>query len=255
MKEKIKILHLEDLESDSELINMQLNNSDISFENLVVDTKAEFIDALQHFTPDVILADHSVHSFDSMEALQLAKKINKDIPFLLVTTAMPQESINRIIKEGAKDYILKDNLDTLPQKIKNALDKVFLEKKGYPEVEVILPEEEKLYDLKMLEEMDDDDYLAEIVSIFLQETPAEFKELQAAAKARKTSIVAQKAHKLKSSTGIIEAQKLTKMLKQIEETAKSGGDPDQLPALVEAANNIYKKIETSLQNRLKQIAR
>src|SRR5215212_5181049 len=107
MKQKLKILLLEDMKADAELIEMELNNANIEFENVLVDTKKEFISALNQFTPDIILADHSVASFNSMEALQIVKKTGITSPFLVVTTAMPAKFAENIIREGASDCVLK----------------------------------------------------------------------------------------------------------------------------------------------------
>ncbi|MEO6329432.1 MAG: response regulator [Ginsengibacter sp.] len=253
MEPKIKILHLEDLQSDAELINMELNKANIRFENLVVDTKKEFVSALEQFTPDIILADHSLTSFNSMEALKIVKQGASNVPFLLVTAAASEEFITNIMEEGAKGYILKDNLDTLPEAIKNVLDKVYLEKKGYPFTEVILSEE-KPYNLHMLEAMDDNEYLVEILSIFLNETPRELKEMTLAVASRRNSIVYGKAHKLKSSSGLLEALKFSEILEQIESTANLENSWIELNKLVEAAECEYLKIEKSLQIHLKTLA-
>lgn len=252
MGHTLKILHLEDLHSDSELITMQLNKANMQYENLVVDTKTEFISALQQFAPDIILADHSLNSFNSMEALEIVKESNPNIPFLVVTTSASAEFADNIVKQGARGYILKDNLDTLPDAIRDAMEKVYLKVEEYPVNEVVSAEE-KLYDLNMLEAMEDNDYLVEILSIFLEETPREFKEMQKAASSGKAPIVADKAHKLKSSSGLLEANKLTRILEQIEYMARSENRPADLLKLVESALPEYKKIETSLKNYLKTI--
>ncbi len=252
MEQKLKILHLEDQQSDSELINMQLKQANIQFENITVDTKEEFISALQKFTPDIILADHSVTSFNSLEALKIVKENNLQIPFLLVTTAVSESLVDEIRNEGGNGFILKDNLDTLPEAITNAMDEVYLKKQNYPTTEVILSEE-KSYDLSMLEEMDDYEYLAEILSIFLTETPGELKEMQIAASSKKYAVAAAKAHKLKSSSGLLEANKLTLILQQIEAKAKAEDQGNELKGLAEAAQQEYSKIETSLKSYLKNI--
>src|SRR5258705_10083978 len=100
MKKKLKILLLEDLKADAELIEIELNNASMDFENVLVDTKNEFVAALNHFTPDVILADHSVASFNSMEALKIVKENGITSPFLVVTTAMSEKFAMSVIKEG-----------------------------------------------------------------------------------------------------------------------------------------------------------
>ena len=251
MEKKLKILLLEDMQADAELIEMELNSANIQFENVLVDTKKEFITALNHFTPDIILADHSVASFNSMEALKIVKENGIDSPFLVVTTAMSEKFAKSVIEEGASDYILKDNLHKLPDAIKNALDKY-----SFKEQESILTDTisltEKLYDLSLLEEMDDNEYIIEIVSIFLNETPKELAEMQKAATSGQIGIVGKKAHKLKSSSGLLQATTLSQILKHIDEIADSA-NVSEILKLVGSAHEEYKKIEVALLKHLQSI--
>ena len=119
---------------------------------------------------------------------------------------------------------------------------------------VTLSTGENLYDLSMLEEMDDSNYLVEIVSIFLHETPKEFHEMRKAYSCNKPDKVYKQAHKLKSSTGLIQANRLSGILVQIEVIGKSGKINDTLLTLIENAQQEYKKLENSLQKRLKDLA-
>jgi DNA-binding NarL/FixJ family response regulator len=246
----LKILLLEDMPADAELIEMELSNANIQFENVRVDTRGEFISALNQFTPDVILADHSVASFNSLEALTIVKEKHISSPFLIVTTAMPPDFANTMIKEGASDCILKDKLHQLPLALKFALNKnTFNPPKSFVEVAPT----EKLFDLSLLEEMDDNDYIIEIVSIFLSETPRELAEMQKAAALGKLDIISGKAHKLKSSAGLIEANTLLKILREIEDFAKSLRQTQVIP-LVENAVKEYKEIEAALKNHLENLS-
>lgn len=125
--QKIKILHLEDVHTDAELINRELTKSGLAFERLLVDNKPDFIRALNDFIPDIILSDHSLPSFDSLEALTILKESGYLIPFVLVTATMSEEYAVSIMKEGATDYILKDRMQRLPTAINNAINKFKLE--------------------------------------------------------------------------------------------------------------------------------
>jgi HPt (histidine-containing phosphotransfer) domain-containing protein len=104
-----------------------------------------------------------------------------------------------------------------------------------------------LYDLSMLEEMDDAEYLLEVLDLLLQETPKDIKELQEALRAGKADVVYKKAHKLKSSSGVIQAENLSLLLEEIEALGKKGVVNDGLKGLVEKAVNEYKLIEKSLK--------
>ena len=122
MKQKIKILHLEDTATDAELIERELKKAKINFEKLVVSNKSDFTNALKEFSPDVILSDHSLHSFDSHEALRIVKKTGLKVPFILVTAAMTDEFAVTVMREGAHDYIIKDRLHRLPSAIMNSIE-------------------------------------------------------------------------------------------------------------------------------------
>ncbi len=119
----LKILHLEDLDSDVALVALQLRKSIPQHEILVVESKADYISALETFLPDVILADHTLPSFNSLEALQILKDTGKTIPFILITATVSEEYAVHVMREGADDYILKDRLQRLPVAIINALQK------------------------------------------------------------------------------------------------------------------------------------
>ncbi|MDB4918483.1 MAG: domain S-box protein [Mucilaginibacter sp.] len=93
------------------------------FDMLVIDTRAEYIHALAEFHPDVILSDHSLPTFNSLEALRILKQTGADIPFILITSTISEEFAVNVMKEGASDYILKDRLQRLPTAINNSFDK------------------------------------------------------------------------------------------------------------------------------------
>ena len=128
MHNHLKILHLEDNDADAELVARVLVKSGLSHTIVHANTREEFILALEAFIPDVILSDHSLASFNSREAFQLAHEFNPAIPFLLVTGAAPGECGVALIKEGAADYIVKKDLQRLPAAINIALENSRLEK-------------------------------------------------------------------------------------------------------------------------------
>lgn len=121
MSNIIKILHLEDEPSDVLLISQALKRRNLETQIVVANSKEKYLLALDYFEPDIILADHSLPSFNSFEALELLEKMEKSIPVILVTATMKDEFAVEIIKKGAKDYILKDRLERLPSAIENAL--------------------------------------------------------------------------------------------------------------------------------------
>ena len=127
MNTKLKILHLEDMESDAELVRRELKKSNIQYTILVVDNKVDYITALQTFSPEIIFADHTLPAFDSLEALEILKETGKKIPFILITATVSEEYAVNVMMQGADDYILKDRLQRLPAAVVNVLEKYRLE--------------------------------------------------------------------------------------------------------------------------------
>jgi len=123
MTRKLRIIHIEDVQSDAEMVEYTLKRSGISFEKIVVDKKDEYLQQLAGFNPDIILSDHSLPSFNSLEALRLLKQSGMDIPFILITSTVSEEFAVSVMKEGASDYVLKDRLQRLPSAIVNAIEK------------------------------------------------------------------------------------------------------------------------------------
>jgi PAS domain S-box-containing protein len=144
MNKKIRILHLEDVPADAELIERELKKSSLDFEFMWVTNKQDFEKALKEFSPDVILSDHSIPSFGSIPALKMIRDKKMNIPFILITSTMSDEAAVDMMREGISDYLIKDRLHRLPNAIQNALEKfaVEMEKEKYHE-EVV--KNEKLF--------------------------------------------------------------------------------------------------------------
>ena len=128
MDHTLRILHLEDLPSDAELIERVLRKSGLVYKKLLVDNREDYVKALSSFSPDIVLSDHALPSFSSPEALAILKNGGYNIPFILITSTISEEFAVDIIKQGAADYILKDRLQRLPSAISNAVEINKLEK-------------------------------------------------------------------------------------------------------------------------------
>ncbi len=121
MKPPLKILILEDSISDAEFIQRLLKKEMEDCEFYLAMDKKNFLQALEGFSPDVILSDNSLPQFNSSEALKITRQQALNIPFILVTGTVSEEFAANIIKQGADDYILKDRLARLPAAIEAAL--------------------------------------------------------------------------------------------------------------------------------------
>ncbi len=134
---KIKILILEDMLADLELIVFELRQAAINFTHLHVETEVDFKKGLVEFKPDIILSDYNLPQFNGMEALQITKEIAPLTPFIIVTGSMNEETAVKCIKSGAWDYVLKENLVRLGSAINQAMErKALLEAKIQAEEEL-----------------------------------------------------------------------------------------------------------------------
>lgn len=127
MEPSLNILILEDSPDDAQLIERELTKASMKFTSLIVETQQEFEQGLISLRPDMVLADHYLPEFNSIEAFKILKEYNKQnklsVPFILVTGTIVEEFAVQSIKAGVADFILKDRLKRLPSAIQNALEK------------------------------------------------------------------------------------------------------------------------------------
>lgn len=121
MARPIRILHIEDDLNDAELIASFMSAEGLSFDIFRIDSREEFLSALEECSYDVILADFSLPSFDGFSALRIAAEKCPDIPFIFVSGAIGEEMAVDMLKMGATDYVLKDRLSRLVPAIQRAL--------------------------------------------------------------------------------------------------------------------------------------
>ena len=117
----LRILQLEDVATDAELAVHALRNAGIAFVSTRVDTRAAFIAALTEFKPDVVLADYRLPHFDGHAALEIVRREHPEVPVVMVSGTLGDEVVTYLLKAGARDYILKDNLARLGHAVQRAL--------------------------------------------------------------------------------------------------------------------------------------
>src|SRR5690242_2538430 len=120
----LRILILEDVLMDAELVEYELQRAGIPFVSQLVDDRESFLQSLDDFGPDVILSDYTLPRFDGMAALSLARAKSPTIPFLIVTGSVNEETAVGCMKAGATDYLLKSNLARIGPAIEAALARV-----------------------------------------------------------------------------------------------------------------------------------
>jgi PAS domain S-box-containing protein len=122
-QDALRILILEDVPMDAELVEYELKRARIPFTARRVDSREDFLRALDDFGPDLILSDYTLPRFDGMTALSLARERAPSIPFLIVTGSVNEETAVGCMKAGATDYLLKSNLARIGPAIEAALER------------------------------------------------------------------------------------------------------------------------------------
>lgn len=122
MNETTRILIIEDRPTDAELVKREVRRTLPNSEFLCVETEEAFLSALKTFRPDLILSDYTLPKFSGMTALKLAKVYIPEIPFILVTGSINEETAVSCMKAGASDYILKDRISRIGTGILNCME-------------------------------------------------------------------------------------------------------------------------------------
>jgi PAS domain S-box-containing protein len=146
MEGALRILILEDLPSDAELMTYELRQAKIAHSYRRVADREHFVAALEEDWPDLILSDFHLPGFDGLEALALAQATCPDTPFLFVSGAMGEEVAIDAVQRGATDYVLKDRLSRLGPAVQRALREAE-ERRERRQAEAALKESEGKYRL------------------------------------------------------------------------------------------------------------
>ena len=120
----IRVLQVEDSELDAELVLAELDGDGIEHEVQLVDDEASFLAALDEFRPHIVLSDLSMPGFSGQRALELLRQRDEDLPFIFVSATLGEEAAIEALRNGATDYILKQNPARLASAVRRALAEV-----------------------------------------------------------------------------------------------------------------------------------
>jgi sigma-B regulation protein RsbU (phosphoserine phosphatase) len=120
----LRILSLEDSDTDEELILRELKRGEIDFVSRRVETREDFLRETEEFKPELILADYKLPLFNGAEALALARERCPDVPVIMISGAVGEDTAVELLKNGATDFVLKDRLTRLVPAVRRALREV-----------------------------------------------------------------------------------------------------------------------------------
>ena len=170
----LRILLLEDSARDAELIQELLEADQFVCEVTRVQTRAEFLAALEERAIDLVLADYKLPSFDGLSALKLTLSGRPDLPFIFVS-GFGEEVAIEALTSGAMDYVLKTGLSRLAPSVRRALREArerAERKKAEEALLRILLLEDSATDAELIQEiLEADNFVCEVTRV---QTRAEF---------------------------------------------------------------------------------
>lgn len=127
MDKVLHVLIIEDSEIDSRLIERVIRKAGYDVFAKRVDTASDLQNALDNWTWDVVISDYSMPSFSGSAALAIVKASGHDLPFIMVSGVMGEDTAVAAMRDGAHDYMMKDNLNRLvpaiERELREALDR------------------------------------------------------------------------------------------------------------------------------------
>lgn len=117
----LRVLVVEDSQNDTLLIVREIQRSGYTVEFQRVETKTAMHEALSKNQWDVIISDYSMPRFSAIAALETLKASGLDVPFLIVSGTIGEETAIATLKAGAHDFLLKGNLARLVPAIEREL--------------------------------------------------------------------------------------------------------------------------------------
>ncbi|HKP04763.1 MAG TPA: PAS domain S-box protein [Chthoniobacterales bacterium] len=142
MANPLRILILEDQPSDAELLLRELRRAGYEPQWKRVFAEKDFLEELEA-DYHIILSDYSMPQFDGIRALRLLNERGSQVPFILVSGTMGEETAVAAMKEGATDYLLKDRLARLGPAVGLALEQSRLRQERARAEEALRESEER----------------------------------------------------------------------------------------------------------------
>ena len=125
MAQPLTVLLVEDNPYDAELVVRELQRTGYAPTWVRVDTEADFRKRLEEGA-DLILSDYEMPQFNGLRALEILNRSGRDIPFILISGTIGEDTAVAAMKQGAADYLLKDRLTRLGQATAHALEQARL---------------------------------------------------------------------------------------------------------------------------------
>ena len=110
----LNVLVIEDSDDDAILICEELKRGAYNPHFDRIETADALKRALSVKDYDVIISDYTLPQFTALEALRIVKTSGKDVPVIVVSGSVREHTIVEVMRAGARDYVMKENLTRLP---------------------------------------------------------------------------------------------------------------------------------------------
>ncbi len=118
---QLNVIILEDNQADAELIKYHISTLHFHCNFKCAKSEKSFLKLLSEFKPDIIISDYKLDGYNGIRALLHCSSAIPLVPFIIVTGVLGEEIAVKVVKLGANDFILKDNISKLPASIINAI--------------------------------------------------------------------------------------------------------------------------------------
>lgn len=142
IQKKLNVLIVEDDINDMELILLELKRGGFIPEYKQIQTAEEFKKEILNQMWDLVLCDYSMPDFDGLTALKILRELDNDIPFFLISGEIADATAVQAMKEGANDYLMKNNLHRLTPAITRELRDAQI-RKEHKKAQIAITENER----------------------------------------------------------------------------------------------------------------
>jgi PAS domain S-box-containing protein len=118
---RLRVLLVEDSPTDAKLVVQELRRTGRTVEFERVDTATAMQDALERSEWDLVTSDWSMPNFSAPAALAMLQKKQFDLPFIIVSGTVGEDSAVEAMRAGARDYVLKDQISRLAPAVEREL--------------------------------------------------------------------------------------------------------------------------------------
>lgn len=122
-KLKIRVLFVEDSEDDYVLVGLKLRESGLESVSRRVESREDLTTTLEKQGPwDIVISDFTLPNFDAFGVLMTVKEFDPDLPVVIISGAIGEETAVAAMRAGAGDYLMKGNLTRLGAAVERELE-------------------------------------------------------------------------------------------------------------------------------------